>query len=116
MACMSSRHDKGRIPGNRCHCSPCLCVECGDVIGVYEPLVAVLGEHATHASLLAIDLSGVLGQALAYHEVCFRDLSDRSVAGAGAGATSALPDGGGAVASTDGAPVFIADVPPQASL
>lgn len=45
------------------------------MVGVYEPLVAVLEGQVVHASLLAIDRSGALGQALAYHDACYRDLA-----------------------------------------
>lgn len=78
---MGTSNDSSCGSGTRCHCSPCRCVKCGCVVGVYEPLVAVLGGQATHASLLSIDRSGPLGQALAYHDACYRELGRRPAAG-----------------------------------
>jgi hypothetical protein len=50
------------------------------VVGLYEPLVAVLGSDVIYASLLAIDRSGPFGEALAYHDACYPDLTRSTAA------------------------------------
>ena len=69
---MNADDDKACGPGTRCRCSPCRCAQCGDVIGLYEPLVAELGDDVMHASLISIDRVGPRGNAIAYHDGCYR--------------------------------------------
>ena len=46
------------------------CAHCGDVIGVYEPLVAFAGQRARETSVAAESLSAD-GAADYYHRACY---------------------------------------------
>jgi hypothetical protein len=52
------------------------CVHCGDVIGVYEPLVACIGEGARETSRAAEPDVALQGAEL-YHRECFAALKRR---------------------------------------
>jgi hypothetical protein len=55
---------------------PLRCVHCGDVIGVYEPLVACVGDEARETSRAAEpDLA--LQDTEVYHRACFATLQRR---------------------------------------
>jgi hypothetical protein len=51
---------------------PLRCVHCGDVIGVYEPLVALAGGRARETSVAA-EAMPVDGDADYYHRACHDD-------------------------------------------
>lgn len=62
------------MPGGRdaMRVQPSPCANCGEVIGVYEPLVAVHGGGQTiNASLLTLDPDVDLRHAHTYHSACF---------------------------------------------
>ena len=46
------------------------CARCGDVIGAYEPMVVVDGDHARQTSAAA-DPGAVADAAERYHDACF---------------------------------------------
>jgi hypothetical protein len=56
------------------------CAGCGDVIGIYEPVVLVIGD-AVRATSLAAEPGGLFVAGVRYHSACHQSLSvDRSIA------------------------------------
>jgi DNA-directed RNA polymerase subunit N (RpoN/RPB10) len=55
---------------------PVRCVHCGDVIGVYEPLVARVGDETRETSRAAEPDVALQGTEL-YHRACFAALKRR---------------------------------------
>jgi hypothetical protein len=53
-------------------------VACRDVIGVYEPLVSVLGVVVRHTSL-AVEPSVAAADGALYHRSCFERVADDNV-------------------------------------
>ncbi len=51
---------------------PLRCVHCGDVIGVYEPLIALAGGRARETSLAA-EAAPADCTADCYHRACYED-------------------------------------------
>ncbi len=49
---------------------PIRCRHCGDVVGVYEPLVALIGGSA-HETSLAVDATLAEREADFYHRACY---------------------------------------------
>ncbi len=48
------------------------CAHCGDVIGVYEPLIAMAGGRVRETSL-AVEASPTDGDADCFHRACYED-------------------------------------------
>jgi hypothetical protein len=52
------------------------CAWCGEVIGVYEPMVVVVDRQAHETSLAVEGESAELAGALRYHRACYENVVD----------------------------------------